>query len=61
MCVHMQALVLVHSDSHTDTQACIMIMIVVISVAWYVTKKGEHAALYMINKNVCIIPKEYYV
>ena len=37
----MQALVLVHSDSHTDTHACIMIMImiVVISVAWYITKK----------------------
>ena len=59
MCVrvHVQALVLVRSDSHTDTHACIMIMIVVISVAWYITEKGEHATLYMINKSVCIIPK----
>ena len=57
--MHMQALVLVHSDSHTDIHACIMITIVVISVAWYITKKGEPATLYMINKNVCIIPKEY--
>ena len=37
----------------------LMIVIAVISIAWYFTNKGEHAMLFKINKIVFIKPQKH--